>query len=114
MQALQTIINKLETLKAISSNNERKEHLKQLMQNNDDSIAVIRFLLNRNIVTHIAKSKLNKTITAEPTSDIKSFEQLLTELSTHANGTDEFVKSVQDFVDKVKPENQQFVKDIVT
>lgn len=114
MQALQTIINKLETLKAISSNNERKEHLKKLMQADDDSVAVIRFLLNRNIVTHIAKSKLNKTITAEPAIDIKSFGQLLTELSTNANGTDEFVKSVQDFVAKVKPENQQFVKDIVT
>lgn len=116
---VQDTLTSLETLKNISSNNERKDELKSILESDTIAKKVIAFLLNKFQITHMAKAKFKKDLSnlelkTDDTS-IESFEQLLNFISNNPSGTDESIKRIQDYAKTLESDTlYQFIIDIAS
>ena len=90
---------------------------KQLKENESDKLFcfVLEFLLNTDKKTGISTAKLNKKI-ADKVSyvDFCSLELLIEYVLLNNTGTDDVVKTVQNFIDKQPETFRPFLRDILT
>ena len=90
---------------------------KQLKENESDKLfcVVLEFLLNTDKKTGISTAKLNKKISSKVSCvDFCSLESLIDYVLLNNTGTDDVVKTVQNFIDKQPETFRQFLRDIIT
>ena len=85
MENIKSILEKLETLKNISSTNAKKDFLKQNNSDNDFKM-FLHYLLNPRFITGIDEAKINKPFTQMQHLVISSFKELFEYLSKNNTG----------------------------
>ena len=111
---LETIYENFMTLKACTTKNGKEEALENLSDDND-SVFVLNYLLDKQIKSGISTAKIKKEIDLEPTEHFESIKDLLEYLIIHNTGRDIDIINAQTFINELEDETYEpFVTQIVT
>lgn len=111
---LETIYENFMTLKACNTKADKEEALKNL-SNDDNSIYILNYLLNKQLKSGISTAKIKKEIDLVPTEHFNNIKELIEYLIVHNTGRDIDIVNAQVFIDELDNEiYKPFVIQIIT
>ncbi|GAA0082883.1 ATP-dependent DNA ligase [Clostridium sp. CTA-6] len=106
----------LEILKSIGNDSSRIAKENILKENKDNQLLkdILFFLYNPYIVTGISTKKLNKNVKLEVNNKLDTITDVMKFLKVNNTGTDEYIRTIQNWITNQDVEYQDVLKQLVT
>lgn len=106
----------LEILNSIQINSGRKIKEQILEENKENDLLkdLLYFLYNPYIITGLSTKKINKEVKLNTSKELNSILNVIEFLKINNTGTDEYIKTIQNWISKQDKQYQEILKQIVT
>lgn len=105
----------VEIFREIKSDNSKlfKEEVLKRNKDNHEFKDILKFVYDPMITTGLAKRKIEKEISVEPTVEIRDIFQAMSYVRKYNTGSDLIVKNIQNFLSTLDEEEQELAKSIL-